>query len=168
MPPIQLTANQVSDIFVFLKSRVAAADIRSATRLVQGAEDKLLTGKPELGKAFFEGTGGCSKCHSPTGDLAGIAKKYSPSELQGRFLYPPRKRSSATITDAAGTKYTGDVMSLTQYDIAIQDAGGWYHSWPLSAVKMELKDPLAAHRELLPRYTDADMHNMLAYLETLR
>jgi cytochrome c oxidase cbb3-type subunit III len=35
-------------------------------------------------------------------------------------------------------------------------------------MKVMIKDPLAAHRELLQKYTDADMHNLLAYLVTLK
>jgi cytochrome c oxidase cbb3-type subunit 3 len=45
---------------------------------------------------------------------------------------------------------------------------GWYHSWPASAVKIEVHDPLAAHAALLDKYTDADMHNIFTYLETLK
>jgi cytochrome c oxidase cbb3-type subunit 3 len=168
MPPMQLSQNQVADIVMFLRSRIAASDVRSANRPIQGSADKLLTGNAEAGKAFFTGAGGCSGCHSPTGDLAGIGRKYSAVDLQARFLYPPRKRLAAVVTDAAGKQYAGELMLLTNYDVAIQDADGWYHSWPVGAVKLDVKERLAAHRELLPRYTDSDMHNMLAYLETLR
>ena len=52
--------------------------------------------------------------------------------------------------------------------MSIQDTGGWYHSWPLASVKLEMKEPLAAHLNLLTKYTDSDMHNMLAYLESLK
>ena len=103
----------------------------------------------EAGKAFFEGAGGCAGCHSPTGDLAGISRKYSAAVLQARFLYPQQRRRTATVTDADGKQYSGDLLSLTNYDVAIQDAGGWYRSWPLSSVKIEMKDALAAHRNLL-------------------
>jgi cytochrome c oxidase cbb3-type subunit 3 len=168
MPPIPLGANQVSDIVAFVKSRVAAADIRSANRGMQGSADKLLTGNAEAGKTFFQGAGGCSGCHSPTGDLAGIARKYSADILQAHLLYPQQRRRTATVTDADGKQYTGDLLALTNYDVSIQDADGWYHSWPLGSVKLDLQDPLAAHRSLLDRYTDSDMHNMLAYLETLK
>ena len=72
------------------------------------------------------------------------------------------------MTDVGGKQYTGDLLALTNYDVSIQDADGWYRSWPLSSVKLELKDALAAHRNLLTEYTDSDMHNMLAYLETLK
>ena len=168
MPPVALSANQVSDIVAFVKSRVAAADIRSANRGMQGSPDKLLTGNADAGKAFFQGAGGCSNCHSPTGDLAGIARKYTADVLQARFLYPQQRRTAVTVTDAGGKQYTGDLLSLTNYDVSIQDAGGWYHSWPLDSVKVDTKDPLTAHRALLNKYTDSDMHNVLAFLETLQ
>jgi cytochrome c oxidase cbb3-type subunit 3 len=168
MPAIQLNPNQVADIVTFVKSRVAAADIRSANRPVQGSDDKLLTGNAEAGKAFFNGAGGCAACHSVTGDLAGIARKYPAAVLQARFLYPPQRRTMVTVTDSAGKQHQGELLGLTNYDVSIQDAAGWYHSWPLSSVKVDTKDPLATHREFLTKYTDANMHDMLAYLETLK
>jgi cytochrome c oxidase cbb3-type subunit 3 len=168
MPPVPLSPTQIADIVVFLQSRIAVADIRSANRPVQGSSDKLITGKAVAGKVFFEGAGGCTACHSPTGDLKGIASKYPLADLQARMLYPQRKRQIATVTEASGKKYSGDLQLLTNFDVAIQDAGGWYHSWPVEAVKVEVADPLAAHRALLTKYTDADMHNMLAYLVTLK
>jgi cytochrome c oxidase cbb3-type subunit 3 len=167
MPAIQLSASQVSEIVTFIKSRVSAADIRSANRTPGASSDKLLTGNAQAGKAFFD-TAGCGTCHSVTGDLAGISRKYSAVVLQARFLYPQQRRTAATVTDSNGKQFTGDLLSLTNYDVAIQDAGGWYHSWPLSSIKLDVKNPLAAHRGMLTRYTDSDMHNMLAFLETLQ
>jgi cytochrome c oxidase cbb3-type subunit 3 len=133
-----------------------------------GSTDKLLVGKAEAGKVFFEGAGGCSGCHSPTGDLKGIAKKYPADVLQAQMLYPQQRRTTATVTDATGKRFTGTLAALTNYDVALQDADGWYRSWPAGSVKVEVKDTLLAHRELLRRYTDADVHNLLAYLETLQ
>src|SRR5689334_5694415 len=60
MPAIPLGPSQVADIVTFIKSRIAAADIRSASRPVQGSGDKLLTGNVEAGRTFFQGAGGCS------------------------------------------------------------------------------------------------------------
>lgn len=168
MPPVQLNAAQTADVVTFVKSRVAAADIRSANRPVQGSGDKLLTGNAAAGKAFFQGAGGCGKCHSPTGDLAGIGRKYSMFDLQARFLYPRQRSTRVTVTDASGKQYAGSILLLTDYDVAIQDGEGWYHSWPRAAVKVAVDDPLIAHRRLLEKYTDSGMHDMLAYLETLR
>ena len=168
MPAIPLPADKVADVVAFIKSRVAAADIRSANRNLRGSDDKLLTGNAAAGKAFFEGAGGCGSCHSATGDLAGIAKKYPAATLQARFLYPRAGRVAATVTDSAGKRHTGTLAALTNFDVALVDAAGWYRSWPADGVKVEVTDRLAAHRELLAKYTDADMHNMLAYLETLK
>jgi cytochrome c oxidase cbb3-type subunit 3 len=168
MPGIPLAAEQLADIVAFVKSRVAAADIRTANRPIRAAADTLLTGNASAGKAFFDGSGGCGACHSPTGDLAGIARKYPAAVLQARFLYPQTKPRVATVTDSAGKRHTGTLAAWTNYDVALTDADGWYRSWPLDTVTVDVKDPLAAHRALLGKYTDADMHNMLAYLETLK
>ena len=121
---IQLNGAQVSDIVTFVKSRISAADIRSANRTPGGSADKLLTGNaqpvkhssilPDVPPAII------------TGDIPGISRKYSAAALQARFLYPQQKRTAATVTDSRGNRYAGDLLSLTNYDVAIQDAGGWY------------------------------------------
>ncbi|HEV2349034.1 MAG TPA: cytochrome c [Terriglobia bacterium] len=169
MPPIQLTSDQLSDVAAFLHYRVAVSDGRSAPR--PGADysaAKLLVGNANAGKAFFNGAGGCSACHSPTGDLAGIAHKYPAVDLQTRFLFPAEPYLTATVTDSSGKQYRGRIRLHTNYEFAIEDSDGWYHSWPLDKVKVEVKDPLVAHRKLLSQFTDSEMHDMLAYLETLK
>ena len=35
-------------------------------------------------------------------------------------------------------------------------------------MKVEIEDKLAGHRALLPKYSDADIHNLTAYLVTLK
>jgi cytochrome c oxidase cbb3-type subunit 3 len=131
---------------------------------------KLLTGRAGAGKAYFNGAGGCASCHSPTGDLAGIAKKYSPIELQQRFLYPARgAQIRATVTLPDRTKIEGPVVHEDEFEIAITGPDGWYHSWKRSQVKsVEIHNPLAAHQALMPKYTDKDIHDLFAYLETLQ
>jgi len=54
--------------------------------------------------------------------------------------------------------------------VALKDSSGEYHSWSIggSGIQATVHDPLEAHGELLKHYTDADMHNILAYLETLK
>ena len=107
-------------------------------------------------------------CHSPTGDLAGVAKKYNPPDLEVRFLYPSGTPSTAVVTLPSGKKYEGTVLLNDGFNVAIMGKDGWYHSWPRNAVKIEVHDPLAVHAELLQKYTDADMHNIFTYLETLK
>jgi cytochrome c oxidase cbb3-type subunit III len=169
MPPFPFSEAQIKDISIFLHARLKASDLKSAGRpSEQYSLDKLLVGKADAGKAFFNGGGKCATCHSAVGDLAGIARKYAPIELQARFLYPPDQRATATVTDSSGKQHTGNILLLTNYDVAIREADGWYRSWPLSAVTLQVNDPLAGHFELLSKYTDADVHNVFAYLETLK
>lgn len=163
-----LTAPQVSNIVAFLHSRALEA-LHSNNVSNDYPLEKLLTGNAEAGRKYFDGAGGCAGCHSVWGDLRGIASKYRPIELQQRFLYPSRAGSrTATVTTAGGQVFEGKVTHADEFEIAITAKDGWYRSWDRSAVKVEIRDPLAAHRAMMPKYTDADVHNLFAYLETLK
>jgi cytochrome c oxidase cbb3-type subunit 3 len=168
--PIQMSAADANDVVAYIEWAVQNYDRTSAGAPPRSYPlSKLLVGNAEAGKAFFNGTGGCAKCHSPTGDLAGIGSKYSPVDLQSRFLMPKsRKPVMATVTTATGEKVSGRVLVINNFDVSVQDADGKTHKWPAESVKVEKEDPLEAHRELLPKYTDADVHNMFAYLVTLQ
>ena len=171
MPGFPLDQKQVADIVAFLRAQIDLFDMH--TRVPGGYPDdipasRLATGSVEAGKAYFYGAGGCSKCHSPTGDLAGIAKKYNAPDLQSRFLYPFGTPSTATVTLSSGKKFTGVLLLKDEFNVSIRDSDGWYHSWPLRSVKVEVHDPLAEHEALAYKYTDADMHNLFTYLETLK
>jgi cytochrome c oxidase cbb3-type subunit 3 len=167
MPPLAMSDAQVAQIAAFLHARVKQA-IASNKVPRDYPEEKLLTGNAAAGKAYFNGAGGCAACHSPAGDLAGVGRKYSPLDLQSRFLYPGGKRPTATVTTASGSKVTGTLLSMNEFTIAVRDSSGWYHSWERAGVKVEVKDPLEGHRKLLAKYTDKDMHDLFAYLETLK
>jgi cytochrome c oxidase cbb3-type subunit III len=163
-----LTDDQISDIAAFLHHSAVEA-LRSGSVAEDYPLKKLLTGNAAEGKAYFEGKGGCSSCHSVTGDLAGIAKKYSPIDLQQHMVYPGRRIArTAVVIMPDGTKYEGKIEHDDEFTIAITCQDGWYRSWPRSEVKVEIHDPLAKHRELMEHYTDADVHNLFAYLETLK
>jgi len=170
MPRRELASGDIQDVIAFIELAVQKYD-----RVSPGPPpddypvERLLTGDAAKGKVFFNGTGGCIGCHSVTGDLAGIAAKYPPVFLQSRFLMPrATKPRIATVTLASGEKVTGELKTLKTYDVALQDASGKLRTWVVDDVKVEVRDPLATHRELLERYTDADVHNMFAYLWTLK
>lgn len=164
-----LSQAQISDIVVFLHNQADEA-LHSNGVPRDYPLKKLLTGNADAGKAYFNGPGGCAQCHSATGDLAGIAGKIRPLDLQQRMLYPGGRgvTVTATVTAPGGEKFEGRIVTNDEFDIAIVGSDGVYHSWPKAAVKVALHDPLEAHRELLTRYTDADIHNLFAYLETLK
>jgi cytochrome c oxidase cbb3-type subunit III len=170
MPPFPFSDSQIADLVAFLDAQLDLFDLH--TRFGPYPNDipaeRLATGSVEAGKAYFNGPGKCNTCHSPTGDLAGVAKKYNPPDLEVRFLYPSGVPSTAVVTDASGKKFEGTLLLNDGFSVAIMGKDGWYHSWPASGVKIEVHDPLAAHAELLDKYTDADMHNIFTYLETLR
>jgi cytochrome c oxidase cbb3-type subunit III len=170
MPPYPMTATQISDIVAFLNAQISLFDLH--TRYGPYPNDipaeRLATGTVEAGKAYFNGPGKCNTCHSPTGDLAGVAKKYNPPDLEVRFLYPSGTPATAVVTLPSGQKFEGTLLLNDDFNVAIMGKDGWYHSWPARAVKIEVHDPLAVHAELLQKYTNADMHNIFTYLETLK
>jgi cytochrome c oxidase cbb3-type subunit 3 len=167
MPAMPLSDAQILDVAAFLHARAAEA-LHSASVPKGYPVERLLTGNAEAGKAFFNGAGGCNKCHSATGDLAGIAGKHSPIDLEARMLYPAGKHATAVLTLPSGEQVQGEVQHVDDFVIALRDASGWYRSFQRDRVKVELQDPLAAHRELLEKLTQADVHNLFAYLETLK
>jgi cytochrome c oxidase cbb3-type subunit 3 len=167
MPALVLTDQQVSDIAAFLHGRAEDALNSSGLPSVYPLE-KLLTGDAEAGRTFFNGAGGCSKCHSPTGDLRGIARKYSGIELEAQMLYPEGPHGTVVVTLPSGEQIKGTLAHVDDFEVALRDASGWYRSFSRDRVKVEREDPLTAHRELLSQLTQKDMHNLFAYLETLK
>ena len=169
MPALPTTTEQIADIAAFLHARAKEA-LESSGVPSDYPFEKLLTGNADKGKAYFEGAGGCSKCHSPTGDLTGISHKYNSIELQAHMLYPDEKPVLATVTLPGGEQLSGILSHIDDFTVSIRigDKTGWYRSFPRSKVKLELKDPLAAHRELLPKISQTEMHDLFAYLYSLK
>jgi cytochrome c oxidase cbb3-type subunit 3 len=167
MPALPLSDAQILDIAAFLHARGTEA-LHSSRVPKEYPVEKLLTGNAEAGKTFFNGAGGCNKCHSATGDLAGIAGKHPPIDLEARMLYPEGKHATAVVTLPSGEQVKGEVKHADDFVIALRDGSGWYRSFRRDRVKVEVQEPLAAHRELLGRLTQADVHNLFAYLETLK
>lgn len=170
MPPFpSLNTTQVTELAAFLHARIAITDSVETGGPRGGYQlQKLLTGSAQAGKQFFDGQGGCTKCHSVTGDLAGIAKKYRPVELEARFLYPSAKVAVATVTLPSGKVFKGILQHRDPFYISLIDANGHYHSWLQPGPKVSVTDPLEAHVKLLSRYTDKEVHDVFAYLETLQ
>jgi mono/diheme cytochrome c family protein len=134
----------------------------------------VLTGDPEAGRAYFNGAGRCSTCHSPTGDLAGVATRIpDQANLQQRFLFPALRRGGkqveVTVTIGQQPPATGAVVRLDDFFVSLREASGEYRAFTRGpGVTVVVNDPLAVHHELLDRYTDGDMHNLTAYLARLK
>lgn len=159
------SAAELADIAQYLHLQVELVANRGTYKRLN-----VVTGNAAAGEAYFSTA--CKTCHSVTGDLAHIGSRYEPDQLQNRFIWPAGGRGGArqkvTVTLSGGQKITGTVRRMDDFDISITDAAGTYHSWPRQSVKVELEDRLAGHRLLLDKYTDADMHNLTAYLVTLK
>lgn len=166
-----LTDAQVVDLSHFLHQRVEAV---ASNRNARGTLN-VVTGNAEAGRSFFNGAGKCNACHSATGDLAGIATRIPVAvNLQQRFLFPSLTRGGpkqveVTVTPAGGPPVSGTLVRIDSFNVSLRDASDEYQAFRRTPnVKVEVRDPLAAHHELLDTYTDADMHNVLAYLVTLK
>jgi cytochrome c oxidase cbb3-type subunit 3 len=167
MPAMPLTDAQVSDIAAFLHARAATA-LRSNGLPGAYPVEKLLTGNADAGKAFFNGPGGCNKCHSVTGDLDKVATKYSPIDLEAHMLYPDGRHTTVVVTLPSGEQIKGPLEHIDEFMVSLRDTSGWYRFFSREQVKVEVQDALSAHRELLGKLTQADVHNLFAYLETLK
>jgi hypothetical protein len=77
---------------------------------------------------------------------------------------------TVTVTPASGQSVSGTLDRVDDFNVSLRDASGDYHSFTRdgSTPKVEIHDPLKAHSELLAKYTDADIHNVTAYLVTLK
>jgi len=165
MPSFNFSNQQLLSVAAFLHERVAAS--KTGKRRGVDVAD-LQTGNVEKGKAYFDGAGGCAKCHSPTGDLAGIASRYQGLQLEERMLYPKDATSRVTVTLPSGKKLSGTLAYLDEFTVGLRDSDGSYHSWATRNVKYTVDSPVNAHVDLFSKYTDDDIHNLMAYLQTLR
>ena len=176
-PSASLSQPQIQDLSHFLHAMVEET-LRSGP---YRQPVNLLTGDANAGQAFFNGAGRCGSCHSPTGDLAHVAAKYDPVALQQKLVFPRTvtlgrggrgavsQPVMVTVTPPSGPPVAGSLAHLDDFSVALRDESGTYHSWKrTSGLRLEKKDPYAAHVELLDVYTDKNIHDVLAYLETMK
>jgi cytochrome c oxidase cbb3-type subunit 3 len=179
-PSANLTDAQIQDLAHFLRQKVNDGLRGSPLFQVQN----ILTGDPKAGAAYFNGDGKCTTCHSPTGNLAGIGGRLEPVDIQQRFLFPATGRGGrgrgapagpnpnavrVTVTPAGGAPVTGVLVQMDDFYVTLRDADGALQTIRRGpTVKVEKTDPLAFHNELLDKITDKNMHDVVAYLETLK
>jgi mono/diheme cytochrome c family protein len=176
----------VADMAAFLHRQVTAASERNTY-----VRKNVFSGDAKKGEAYFNGSvGKCSTCHSATGDMKGLAAKSNDDgpTIQGLIVSGGggRGRGGAAAADAApvssraaitarvtlqsGEKITGRPVTVNDFVIVVQPDSGPARSflrngdWP----KVETHNPLQAHVDLLGKYTDDDIHNLAAYLRTLK
>jgi mono/diheme cytochrome c family protein len=180
MPKFDLSSEQISAIAAFLHDRVRAAALRGTYQILN-----IVVGNPKAGEAYFTGAGNCTSCHSATGDLAHIGSKYDAVTVQQKILMPREGRRygrrgggaapesapiTATVTLPSGETVSGKLEHMDDFSVSLIEAAGERRSFSREGdtPKVELHDPLEAHTELLKKYTDSDIHNLTAYLLTLK
>jgi cytochrome c oxidase cbb3-type subunit III len=167
MPKFNLSDGEIAALTAFIHDQKRKAETQSGGRKGVDVAD-LQTGDVSKGKAYFNGAGGCSGCHSPAKDLAGVASRYEGLKLEERMLYPENAEAKVTVTPPSGGPVSGVLAYLDEFTVGLKDDGGRYRSWPISSVKYKVDAPAEAHVELLAKYTDDDIHNLMAYLQTLK
>jgi mono/diheme cytochrome c family protein len=176
MPKFTLTGAQVTDIAAFLHSfRVAGYDTARNT------PPTIVVGNAAEGETYFKAK--CASCHAGERDLRGLATRVTnpralqqlwlmPDSVTGRGTPPPAnsKPPRAIVTLASGQKVEGELERLDDFSVALRTDAGDRQSWTIvdGKPRVDVIDPLKAHRDLLRTYSDADIHNVTAYLVTLK
>ena len=77
---------------------------------------------------------------------------------------------TATVTLRSGQKFEGRVIRSDEFIIALAMADGTSRSFRRDGdvPKVEIHNPREGHLKLLPAYTDKDIHDVTAYLVTLK
>jgi cytochrome c oxidase cbb3-type subunit 3 len=189
MPPFpQIPDDDVKAIAEYIHA--VAFTMRGQGNPPPGTEPVVLNivvGDANAGKAYFAAK--CSSCHSETGDLQGLAARISdPVQLQNAWVAggggrggggrggrggaaaPNRRELRATVTTPGGQKVEGRLDRLDDFIVTLTPADGVQRSFTRNGdvPKIEIQDPLAAHKQLLAVYTDKDIHDVTAYLVTLK
>ncbi len=186
MPPFpQIPDDDVKAIAEYIHA--VAFTMRGQGNPPAGAEPvalNIVVGDASAGKAYFAAK--CSSCHSETGDLQGLAARISdPVQLQNAWVAggggggrggrggaaaPNRRELRATVTTPGGQKVEGRLDRLDDFIVTLTPADGVQRSFTRNGdvPKIEIQDPLAAHKQLLSVYTDKDIHDVTAYLVTLK
>ena len=167
MPAFNFSGDEMLGLAAFIHAQELKAVSQAGRRKGVDVAD-LQSGNIEAGKQYFNGAGTCSSCHSPEGDLAGVATRYQGLQLEERMLYPKDAKSRVTVTLHSGQKVSGVVAYMDEFTVGLSDVNGNYRYWPVGEIKYALDSPVQAHADLFGKYTDDDIHNLMAYIQTLR
>jgi cytochrome c oxidase cbb3-type subunit 3 len=170
MPSFNFSEGDVAGIVAFVHDQKAKFEaVGGGRRDVEAAD--LLTGNAEAGARYF--TASCARCHSDVGDLKGIGTRYQGLALMQRMLYPTGgrpvpARPKVTISLRSGQVVRGTVAAEDEFSITVSDVAGVRETWLKSGLKFTVDDPMSAHFDQLAKYSDKDMHDVYAYLVTLK
>ncbi len=179
MPAIPMSPEDGKAVAAFIRSVVATIGRQGMPPSVGQAAPSILVGNVSEGKAYFAAR--CASCHSATGDLQGVAMRIpDPKVLQntwvsgggrgGRGAAGGDARAAKVVVTLPGETVEGRLVRIDDFLVTLSLADGSIRSFTRKGElpKVEVQDPMKAHRDLLSVYTDKDMHDVTAYLETLK
>jgi cytochrome c oxidase cbb3-type subunit 3 len=179
MPALEMSREDGLAVAAYVRSIVATIGRQGMPPSVGQEPPSVLVGDARAGQAYFDAK--CNGCHSPTGDLQGIATRIpDPKALQNRWVAGGGGRRggagagahpvTVTITQPSGEKIDGRLVRIDDFLVTIALADGTVHTLRRDGdvPRVEVHDPMKAHRDLLSVYTDQEMHDVTAYLVTLK
>ena len=179
MPPIRVSAEDARALAEYIHS--VTATMRGQGNPPPGAppELKVLVGDAAAGEAYFKTQ--CGTCHSGTRSLQGIGSRLSdPTALQNYWISAGGELSRGgrgrprpipvTVTPGTAQKVEGTLVRLDDFYVVVELADGTQRTFRRSGDQpvVDVRDPLEPHIKLLTAYTDNDIHNVTAYLVTLK
>ena len=175
MPRFNLPVEEVADIAAFLHSFDVSGTVEKPVD-----PNRVLIGNAAAGKAYFNGEGGCTACHSIKGDLKGIGSHYDPQHLQDMIFTaggtglsgepsPTAPPIRVRVEEPSG-EVKGQLVELDEFFIVLIDDSGARRSLRREGdtPRIQLENPLQAHLDRVRRWEDRDLHNVTAYLATLK
>lgn len=184
MPPFQFDDTQIQALAGYLHS--VQATMRGQGNPPASAQQvqlNVVVGNAQAGQAYFQAK--CSSCHSATGDLRGLATRVpDPMALQTMWVAggggggrggpaagaKPPTPTTVSVTLPSGQKFDGTLIRYDDFIVSMRLADGTERSFRRNGdvPKVEVKNPRDPHIKLLPTYTDSDIHDVTAYLVTLK
>lgn len=159
--------DQLKDITEFLHLQVEEVANRGTYQVLN-----ILVGNAAEGRAYVAAH--CRSCHSMA-SFSHIAGQFrTPDRLQREWVWPERSKDpalaiTARVTLPKGGTVTGRVTQVSDFRITLVDRNGDTHVIDRTGgVQVEMHDPLAAHQAMIMTLTNGAMHDVTAYLETLR
>jgi len=191
MPPIPLPDDDIKAIAAYIHSVTATMAGQGGPPPGPPVELNIVVGDAAAGQKYFAAN--CASCHSPSADLSGLASRYpSPMQLQNSWVSgqpaggggrgrggpaapaaagPARVPKPVTVTVTAdGQRYEGRLDRIDDFIVSLTQADGTPKTFRRNGnvPAVQITDPLDAHKKMLVKYTDKDIHDVTAYLVTLK
>jgi cytochrome c oxidase cbb3-type subunit 3 len=185
MPALPLPDDDVIAIAEYIHSVLATAQRQGAPPPNAAPIPNAIVGDAAAGQVYFGAN--CSACHSPGGDLQGIGSRLPEGKALQNFWVSggtfgaggrrgrgaasmEGKVPTATAISPGGERLEGMIVRMDNFLVTIRQSDGSLRTIRRDdpRMKIDIKEPLDAHRRLLATLTDKDMHDVTAYLATLK